>query len=237
MTDKTGFSRLSARISKGETGLSRWLNEKELVIATARRMAEKGLVVGTSGNVSLRLTSDHWQELLAITPTSIYYDLLTPDDIAIIDFEARLVEGNLPPSSESFLHIGIYRARKNVRAIVHTHSAYASAMSVAHLEIPPILDEQMAVIGGAVKLAEYAPSGSRELARNVVEALEDRNAVLMMNHGVVGVGADIREAFTVCEMVEKSAQAYYLCSTLGKVKLLPENVVESGRALFKKQRG
>lgn len=214
--------------------LGKWLNGKKLVLETARRISEKGLVAGTSGNVSLRLPLENGKEVLAITPASRYYDLLAPDDIPIIDFKVNRVEGNLAPSSESLLHIGIYKTRKNVGAVIHTHSVYASAMAVAHLEIPPILDEQLAIIGGEVKLAEYAPSGSEELAQNVVTALEERNAVLMMNHGVLGVGKDLREAFMVCEMVEKIAQAFYLSSTLGKINPLPEKAIESGMALFKK---
>lgn len=212
------------------------MNQKKLILEAARKMSEKGLVVGTAGNISLKLTSEPGKELLAITPTSHYYDLLTPSDIPIIDFERKLIEGKLPPSSESYLHIGIYQKRSKVGAVVHTHSVYASAMAAAHLEIPVILDEQLAIIGGNINLAKYAPSGSKELAQNVIAALEDRNAVLMMNHGVVGVGKDIREAFTVCEMVEKAAQAFYLCSTLGKVNSLPENIIDSGRAAFKQQR-
>lgn len=208
----------------------KWTKEKRLILETARKMSEKGLVVGTSGNVSLRLTSEEGEKLLAITPTSRYYDLLTPDDIPVIDFKGRLVRGNLRPSSESLLHIRIYQTRKKVAAVIHTHSVYASAMAAAHLEIPVILDEQLSIIGGKVNLAEYAKPGSRELAQNVVAALGNRNAALMMNHGVVGVGKDLREALTVCEFVEKAAQAFYLCSTLGRINSLPENAIYSGQA-------
>jgi L-fuculose-phosphate aldolase len=168
--------------------MSKWSNEKKLVLETARRMAEKGLVTGTSGNVSMRLAPDDGRELLAITPTSHYYDRMTPDDIQIIDFETEPVEGDLAPSSESLLHIAVYQSRKNVGAVIHTHAVYASAMAVAHLEIPPLLDDQMTVIGGEIKLAAYAPSGSDELVRNVIQALEERNAVLLMNHGMLGTG-------------------------------------------------
>lgn len=212
--------------------MTKWLSEKTLVLETSRKMAEKGLVVGNSGNVSLRLPPESGRELLAITPTSRYYDLLTPQDIPVIDFETEPVEGDLPPSSESFLHIGIYQVRKNVGAVIHTHSLYASAMAVAHLEIPCILDDQMAVIGGEVKLAEYAPSGSDNLNQNAIQGLGGRNAVILANHGVVGVGKDLREAFTVCELVEKSAQVFYLSLTMGKVNLLPEEAIQTGRAFF-----
>jgi L-fuculose-phosphate aldolase len=217
--------------------LSKWSDEKKMVLETARKMSEKGLVLGTSGNVSLRLSPQNGRDLLAITPTSRHYDLLTPEDIPVIDFETEPVEGDLAPSSETVLHIGIYQARKNVRAVIHTHSVYASALAVAWLEIPPIMEDQMCLIGGTIKLAEYAPSGSESLACNAVRALEDRNAVLLKNHGMVGVGKDLREAFTVCELVEKTAKAYYLSLTLGKVNLLPEEGVSSGRAYFKMAQG
>jgi L-fuculose-phosphate aldolase len=213
--------------------LSKWTEEKKAVLETSRRMEEKGLVVGTSGNVSLRLTPENGRELLAITPTSRYYDLLTPDDIQVIDFEAEPVEGELPPSVETMMHIGIYRTRRNVQSVIHTHSVYACALAIAHMEIPAILEDQMTVIGGEIKLAPYAPSGSDEQVRNVIEALEDRNAALIMNHGVVGLGRDLREAFTVCELIEKTAKAYYFSLTLGKVNPLPVEGIESGKVFFR----
>ncbi len=213
--------------------MSKWLDIKKGVLDTGRKLIEKGLVLGTSGNVSLRLPPQDGREMLAITPTSRPYDLLTPEDIPIIDFETEPVEGDLAPSSETLLHIAIYRARKNVGAVVHTHSVYASAMAAAWLEIPPITEDQMCLIGGAIKLAEYAPSGSEDLAANAVRGLEDRNAVLLKNHGMVGVGKDLREAFTICELVEKTAKAYYLCLSLKQVNLLPEEGISSGRAYFK----
>jgi len=213
--------------------LSKWLEEKKLVLTTARKMAERGLVVGTSGNVSLRLLPENGRELLAITPTSRYYDLLEPDDIQIIDFEAEPVEGDLPPSVETMLHIGIYQKRKNVNAVIHTHSVYASALAVAHLEIPPILEDQMVVMGGEIKVAGYAASGSEEQVNNVLEALEDCNAAILANHGSIGVGRDLREAFTVCEMLEKTARIYYLSLEIGKVNLLPDEAVQSCRAFFR----
>ena len=121
--------------------MSKWQEEKKIVLEAAQKMLEKGLVVGTAGNVSLRLPSEGGRELLAITPSSRYYDVLSVDDIQIIDFEAKPVEGNLPPSAETMLHTGIYQARKNINAIIHTHSVFASAIAVAGLDIPAILDE------------------------------------------------------------------------------------------------
>ena len=212
--------------------MSKWLEEKKLVLEAGRKMLEKGLVVGTSGNISLRLPPEEGRELLAITPSSRHYDLLTIDDIQVIDFEAEPVEGDLPPSVETMLHIGIYQARKNIKAVIHTHPVFASAIAVAGLDIPAILDDQVTFIGGEIKLAKHALSGSQEQVDNVIAALEDRNAALLPNHGAVGIGRTIREAFTVCELLEKTAKVYYLALSLGKVNPLPAEVVEVEKAFF-----
>jgi L-ribulose-5-phosphate 4-epimerase len=212
--------------------LSKWSNEKRMVLETARKMAEKGLVLGTSGNVSLRLPVGDGPGLLAITPTSRYYDLLTPDEIPVIDFETEPVEGDLPPSSESLMHIAIYRARPAIQAVIHAHSIYASALAVAHLKIPAILDDQVSCIGGEIGLADYAPSGSDELVGNVLSALGDKNAVLLMNHGTLGIGRGLREALVACEMVERAAEIYYLSLTLGKPHELSPEALQTGRAFF-----
>jgi L-fuculose-phosphate aldolase len=195
-------------------------------------MLEKGLVVGTAGNVSLRLPGEGEKPLLAITPSSRHYDLLSVEDIQVIDFKTRTVEGGLPPSIESMLHIGIYQARKNINAVIHTHSVYASAVSVTGHDIPAILDDQVAFLGGEIKLAEHALTGSREQVSNVITALEDRNAVLLPNHGAVGIGRTMRDAFTACELIEKTARIYLLALSTGEVNLLPDEEFKAERAIY-----
>ena len=178
--------------------MTKWPEEKNQVLEASREIARKGLVVGTAGNVSLRLPPVDGREILAITPSGRYYDSLTLDDIQVIDFEVEPVEGDLAPSVETMLHIGIFGARNNVNAVIHTHSTFASAIAVAGMNIPAILDEQVTFLGGEIKLAEYAMSGSEELVENALAALEERNAVLLANHGVVGVGRTMRDALTAC---------------------------------------
>jgi L-fuculose-phosphate aldolase len=212
--------------------VSQWQKEKKMVLEAAQRMLEKGLVVGTAGNVSRRLPPQGGRQLLVITPSSRYYDSLSVDDIQVIDFESKPVEGNLPPSIETMLHIGIYQARQNVNAVIHTHSVFASAISVAGLDIPAILDDQVAFLGGEIKLAKYALTGSREQVANVLEALEDRNAVLLPNHGAVGTGRTLRDAFTAGELIEKTAKIYWLALTAGKVNHLPAEALEAEKALY-----
>ena len=212
--------------------MSKWREEKKTVLEAARKMLEKGLVAGTAGNVSQRLPPEGNRELLAITPSSRHYDSLTVDDIQVIDFKAKPVEGDLPPSIETGLHIGIYRARKNVNAVIHTHSVFASAISVAGLDIPAILDDQVAFLGGEIKLAKHALTGSQKQVANVLTALEDRSAVLLPNHGAVGTGRTMRDALTACEIIEKTAKIYLLALSTGKVNHLPAEALEAEKALY-----
>lgn len=212
--------------------MTKWPEEKKQVLEASKEIARKGLVAGTAGNVSLRLPPSGDQEILAITPSGRYYDSLTLDDIQVIDYDVEPVEGDLAPSVETMLHIGIYQARKNVNAVIHTHSTFASAIAVAGMKIPAILDEQITYLGGEIKLAEYAMSGSEELVKNALTALEERNAVLLANHGVVGVGRTMRDALTACELVEKTARVYISALALGNVNLLPAEVIEAEQAFF-----
>jgi L-fuculose-phosphate aldolase len=182
--------------------------------------------------VSLRLTTAGGKQLLAITPTSRHYDTLSVDDIPIIDFDGQPVEGKLAPSVETPLHIGIYKARQNVGAIIHTHSVFASAVSVLGKDIPPILEDQVAFLGGEIKLAEYALSGTPELIINVAKALADRSAVLLPNHGAVATGRTMRDAFTSAELIEKTAHIYLLAAGAGKVNQVPAKALEHYKAYY-----
>jgi len=154
------------------------------------------------------------------------------DDIGIVDFEGECVEGELTTSIETMLHIGIYKARKKVNAVIHTHPVFGSILSVIGAEIPPILDDQITYLGGEIKVAEYSLPGSQELVRNAVPALGPRNAVILANHGTVTVGRDMREAFTNCEMLEKTARIYIYALAAGKINPVPADALEMEKAYF-----
>ena len=126
------------------------------------------------------------------------------------------------------MHAEIYRRRSDAGAVMHTHSPYATAAAVTGVDIPPILDEMVLVVGGEVKVSEYAFPSSDALAANVCDALGGRNAALIRNHGVVGVGADLEEALRVCELVEHAARVMVYASALGGAMSLPAEVLEGG---------
>ena len=216
---------------------SRWSAEKNAVVEAAQEMAALGLVTGTSGNVSVRLPDlGDASGLLAITPTGIPYGELTEESIAVTDFDVEPVEGELPPSSESLLHVAIYRARPDVGAVIHTHSVYSSVIAVSGIDIPPLIDEMVVAIGGAVKVSQYGFPGSEQLADNVCEALGPRNAALVKNHGAVGVGRDLREALAVCTLLERVAQIFVFARMSGRFDELPREAVEAERAIYNMRR-
>ena len=212
--------------------MSRWQEEKHIVLEAARQLPARGLVVGTAGNLSLRLPADSGRELLAVTPSARYYDTLAAEDIQVVDFAARPVEGDLPPSIETKLHIGIYRARPAAGAVVHTHSVYASALAVAGRGIPAVLEDQVAFLGGDIRVAGAAPAGSDEEVERIIAALEGRSAALLPNHGAVALGRDMREAVTAAEILEKTAQSYLLALGAGNANPLPAATLRMCLAVY-----
>jgi L-fuculose-phosphate aldolase len=209
-----------------------WESEKKQLIEAAKELERERLVVGTAGNLSLRLKDPGGRELLAITPSGRAYDSLKVDDIVVVDFAGQKVEGELKASIETPMHIEVLKARKKMNAVVHAHPPFCSAVAVARMDIPPLIDEQVILIGGEVKVADYALPGTPELAKSAVAALGPRNAVILANHGVLSVGRDIREALTFCELAEELAKIYASAQSLGKVNQLPADVVELEKSLF-----
>ncbi len=216
---------------------AKWQMERAQVLETASKLVQRGLVIGKAGNVSRRLKQSRGQDLIIITPTSRYYDSLSPLDMPVVGLNGRLVDGALPPSSELRLHMEVYKSRHDVNAIVHCHSVHASALAVTGLGIPAVLEEEVALLGGEVRVAEYAPSGSEKLASNVVHALGDTNAAILANHGAVGVGETLREALEACELVERAARVYLLALSTGGVNILPAEAVLAARAVFRRSHG
>jgi L-fuculose-phosphate aldolase len=204
--------------------------ERREVLRAVQTIAAAGLVSGSSGNVSMRVAAD--ERLLAVTASSVPYAHFTLDDVLVVDLDIDPVVGDGVPSSESLTHLAVYRARPDVRAVIHTHSVYASAFAAAAQPIPPVLDEQMVALGGTVEVAEYGASSSDDLAERCVSALGDRAAVLLRNHGVVGVGRTMDEALAVVELVERVAKVHLLAGELGGAAALPDDAVARERRIY-----
>lgn len=192
------------------------------ILTTGNLLLDKGLVIGTWGNVSTRIPG---KDLIAITPSGCDYRRMLPQDICIVDYNGNVIDCKLKPSSEMPLHLEIYKARPDVGAIVHTHSIFASACAVARKPIPPIIEDLIQLAGGTVEVADYALPGTPELAANAVGALGSKNAVLLANHGVIGCGRNLAESMIACELVEKAAQIYIYATQLGGAFILDDKDV------------
>lgn len=186
---------------------------------TAERMLKLGLTSGTSGNVSVRVPG---HQELAITPSGMSYDVIKAEDIVGLDMSGKQVWGTRRPSSEWALHLLFYQNREDVGAVVHTHSPYATAAGVLGMEIPMILAESVAVIGGTIPVAPYIIFGTRELAQAAVQACGKKNAVLLANHGVVALGKDLESALHTALVVEETARIYLLAKSAGEPKTLSD---------------
>lgn len=192
--------------------------ERELVVETARKMISAGLVMTTWGNVSIR---DPEKELVALTPSGTDYFKMRPEDIVITDLHGKVVEGSLKPTSEAPLHTMIYRERSEINAVVHTHSVWATAMSVAGLEIPVVLAQVGSSIGGKICIAPYTQGGTDEFGRSALKAMGRKYGALLKNHGVIGVGPTIEKAFNAACVIEDAAKVYFAARMLGNVDCIP----------------
>ncbi len=201
---------------------------RQAVVDTGRQMIGRGLVAGTWGNISIRNVSG---DRIAITPSGRPYDQLTLEDIVVVDPAGQVLSGQRP-SSELALHMAIYRSRTDVRAIVHTHSLYATACAVAGKAIPASLEEMVQAVGGPVQVATYALPGTVELANHAVAAMADRSAVLLANHGVVACGPSLAEALLVAELVEKAAHIHVVAEQLGGARELSDEDVALMRRFY-----
>ncbi|MGW2211390.1 class II aldolase/adducin family protein [Streptomyces sp. NPDC001781] len=170
----------------------------EELVAAARRTVTDGLVVGTSGNVSVRVG-----DTVLVTPSGVPYDRLTPADVTGVDLLGRQVLGSLVPTSELPMHLAVHRTT-DARAIVHTHAVHATAVSTLVTELPAV-HYMTGALGGPVRVAPYAPYGTPELAAHVLRALEGRSGCLLRNHGTLTYGDTLERAY------DRTAQLEWMC--------------------------
>jgi L-fuculose-phosphate aldolase len=195
---------------------------KRELVNTAYTAYQEELVYETWGNISCKPTETR----IVITPSGIPYEKLRFFDMVVVSTSGKTRQGRWKPSTELPLHLAIYEKREDIRAIVHTHSVYAAAFAVSREDIPVALEEQAQIVGGAIKVAEYAPPGSKELAFNVLEALgEKNNAALLANHGLISVGPDLATALQRCRVIERNARVILWSKLLGQPFILnPKDV-------------
>lgn len=197
------------------SGPPAWSEARERVLLFAQRLLAERLVFFTAGNVSMRIAGD--PELVAMTPSSTPYDTMRPEDVVIVRLDGRIVDGTLKPTSELPLHTLTYVRRPDVGGIVHAHSPAAMAAAAMGIAIPPILHGLIAACGGGIVTAPYARGGTAEVAERTAEALRDRSACLLRNHGVLAIGPTVDHAYNAASVVEGVADAYLRALAFGPV--------------------
>lgn len=207
--------------------------QRRQVVQVGLDALARGVVHGTSGNMSIR---DPATGLIAISPSGIPYPAVTPADIVVVDEEGAVVEGARKPSSETPLHTMVHRERPHVRAIVHTHSHYATVVGCLRPALPPILTEVALVVGARVPVTRYGLTGTPDFGRSVIEVLEPGGlAVILKNHGLICFGDDFGRALGVAEAVEEAAKVYVhaLAANGGREPdLVPEELIPEMRERF-----
>lgn len=197
--------------------------ERAEICRLARRLRPDGLVVETSGNLSAR-----HGELVAITPSGLDYECLTPERVAVVTLDGAVVAGELAPSTELPIHLAAY-ARTGAGAVAHTHSPFATALACARDELPPI-HYLLAELGGRVRVAPYARFGSPALADALADALQGRFAALLRNHGAITIGQTPAGAYSRAVTLEWLCALYARACALGEPALMSDPELEEAIA-------
>ncbi len=211
-----------ARKFKGILGMSNEMNSKQILCDAIIKLNTLGLNHGATGNCSIRK-----EEGFLISPSGISNDSLKSEHIVLMKMDGTLVNPKkLQPSSEWRFHRDIFTSRKDVNAVVHTHSVYASALSVLGAAIPQF-HYMIAVTGGKeIPCAQYAMFGTQELSENILKSLGKQKACLMSNHGLITVGNDLKEAVDIAEEVEHLSKMYVVANMPRKPHLLSDEEMD-----------
>jgi L-ribulose-5-phosphate 4-epimerase len=190
-------------------------------------LPHSGLVAWTSGNISGR---DAASGQVVIKPSGVMFEDLAPENMVVVDLDARVIEGDFKPSSDTATHCAIYRAMPQVGGIVHTHSPYATAWAALGRDIPCVLTAMADEFGGVIPCGGFALIGGEEIGQEVVRVLREgpnphSPAVIMQNHGVFTIGPTPKAAVKAAVMCEDVARTVFLAVQLGEpIPIAPDNI-------------
>ncbi|HEM2793571.1 L-fuculose-phosphate aldolase [Streptococcus suis] len=203
--------------------------ERKELIKYGKKLVTEGLTKGTGGNLSV---FNREKGLMAITPSGIDFFEIKEEDIVIMDLEGQVVEGEKLPSSEWYMHLIQYQKREDLDAVIHAHTTYGTVLAVLR-EPLPASHYMIAVAGKDVRVADYATYGTKELAENAAEAMKDRRAVFLANHGILAGAQDLLNAFNIIEEVEYCSKIYCVAKSMGEPVILPDEEMELMAEKFK----
>lgn len=205
-------------------------NPEAAVLAAAKDMLRRGLVEGTAGNISARRSDGN----IVITPSSVDYGDMQLGDLVLVDPGGTVLHAadGRAPSSEMALHLACYQAFDDIGSVIHSHPVWATMFAIAHEPIPACIDEFAVYCGGDVRCTDYAASGTPDVGRCAVKALEGRAAALIANHGLVAVGPRPDKVLHVTALVERTAQIVWGAKALGGPVAIPEEVNRNFAAVY-----
>ena len=187
-------------------------------------LPKEGLVTMTSGNVSGR---DLETNLMVIKPSGVSFEDLTPESMVVVDMDGNVVEGDHGPSSDTATHLWVYRNRKDVNGIVHTHSNYATAFAAANRPIPAVLTAIADEFGCDIPVGGYAAIGGKAIGEEILRSIGMSTAILMKNHGVFTIGKTVKKAVKSAVMVEDVAKTVWLALQIGTPDRLSDEEIAS----------
>lgn len=204
-----------------------WEAERKLreeMCRVGRLIYERGLIAATDGNLSALIDEG---EILC-TPSGLCKGMLEPSDLVVVDFDLNLLKGNRPPSSEIMMHVGAYRSRHDIRAVVHAHPPTALAFSIAGRSEAlsgSFLPEVIYTLG-SIPTARYATPGTAEVPASLEPYWAECDAVILDRHGSITVGATLMDAYLRLDKVEHAARVTFMAALLGTPRPLPAKEVE-----------
>jgi len=200
---------------------------RKAIIATALAMNSLGINRGKSGNVSAR-----WKNGFLITPSGLPYEETRPADIVFIDMKGKPT-GKRLPSSEWRFHHDIYRTRREAQAVVHAHASFATTLACLGMDVPAF-HYMIAVAGGnSIRCAPYATFGTQELSDQALQAMSNRKACLLANHGMIAAGDSLKYALALAVEVEALCEQYWRALQIGKPAILSDSEMEVVLEKFK----
>ncbi len=204
------------------------------LVRYAKKMYDSQLVQATQGNVSVR---DPQSGLICITPSGADYQLLTAEDIVVVDEHGTVVEGKWHPSVETPLHTLVLQRRPDIHCVMHTHSPCATAFGLIHQSLPMFLAESALCLGGEVPVTQYMMSGTQQFASYIAEQLGDRAALIWGNHGAMVVGMSLSQTYSIAHALEDSAKVYAIAKQLGTPVALPPGEIEKLHTFWRQSYG
>lgn len=196
--------------------MSNLITLKRELVEVGRRVYQRGYVASNDGNISARLDDKR----VVITPTGVSKGFMTPEDLIVVDMEGKVVAGTKKPSSELFMHLSVYKYRKDVMSVCHAHPPYATGFAVAGIPLDKCILPEVIIVLGGIPIVEYGTPGTPEFFKPVLKIIDHYDAFLLANHGALTIGKDVVNAYHKMETLEHFAHIAFVAQQLGHMNVL-----------------